>query len=722
MFLALPAAICYLCHVGGQRTKMFQKSIPVFCYHNVSDADGHSPAQFAEHLDAILDAGYRTISSRDLLKVVRGEMKAPAKSVVLTFDDGHISNWLTCVPELEKRNMTGTFFILTDFTLPGRARTFDTAPAMGRMPDAFKAAHGDGDFSSFINEDEIRAMLDRGMDIFSHGCRHQAIFRTLHPGKPVGNQRSHWGAWSLYENPRPGWPVFDVSSAYVYDGFRPEIGADGMPRFKVRTTEERLAFCREDFVRSFERIREINGLDDQLFCWPWGQHCDDARAELEKAGYAGAFTLDRHPNSKGTDPFRLNRIGVGKKKDGKWIAQRLRMYDNEAKARVFFKLSKKLPEIKSVLYATDSVNLSGGSRQMINNIEAMSAMGIRTHALLHPDSSIVPALDGMDVNVITFDRFSSYLRAGKFMKELVREHGIDVVHSFHNRAYKMGIIARMLGADFKLFINRGVISRPNDIFFLWTALADGVICNSAECTRVLRKHRVMKKRLSVVYNAYCGQDFGEPKPQKKRGTRFIYIGNAAHIKGHDVYLRAAAKLCEQGIRDVEFVSVGIKEGEEKRFEDIYTPELRQRWRNTGKIPHAEVLEELRFSDVICVPSRMESFPNSLIEGFDLGLAGVCTAVGGIPEMLRDGLNGFLCASEDADCMAEKMRILIDDPALRFNMGRVGRAVARQLLTPEAKAHALMRVYMGEQVNEPLPVEELAKELDLKENPYAKCEH
>jgi len=682
---------------------MFRKSIPVFCHHNVSDADGHTPAQFAEHLDAIQDAGYSTISSRDLLKVVRGEMKAPPKAVVLTFDDGHLSNWLTCVPELEKRGMTGTFFILTDFTVPGQARTFDTAPPMGRMPDAFIAALGRSDYSAFVNEGEIRAMLDKGMDIFSHGCRHQAIFRTLRPGKPVGHRRSHWGAWSLYENPAPGWPTFDVSSAYVYDGFRPKPGAVGRPELMARSAEERLAFCRDDFSRSFERIRELNGLKEQLFCWTWGLHCPDARAELEKAGYAGAFTLDRFPNSMGTDPFLLNRIGVGPTKDGKWVAQRLHMYDNEAKARVFFKFTRKLPEIKNVLYATDSDKLSGGSRQMINNIEAMSAMGIRVHAVLHPDSAILPALDGLDVNVLPFDGFRSYLKAGKFLKEVARKHDIDVVHSFHNRAYKMGIIARMLGAKFKLFINRGVISRPNDIFFLWTAMADGVICNSAECTRVLRKHRVKKNRLSVVYNAYCGQDFGEPKPQKKRGTRFIYIGNAAHIKGHDLYLKAAAKLCEQGVRDVEFVSVGIQENEKKRFDGIYTPELLQRWRSTGKLSHAEVLEELRFADVICVPSRLESFPNSLIEGFDLGLPGVCSAVGGIPEMLRDGLNGFLCESENADCLAEKMRILAEDPALRFNMGRVGRAVARRLLTPEAKAHALMRVYMGEQINEPLPV-------------------
>ncbi len=57
------------------------------------------------------------------------------------------------------------------------------------------------------------------------------------------------------------------------------------------------------------------------------------------------------------------------------------------------------------------------------------------------------ALGGMDVEIIPFDRFRDYFHAGAFLKKTVREHGIDVVHSFHNRAYKMGILARLMGRN-----------------------------------------------------------------------------------------------------------------------------------------------------------------------------------------------------------------------------------------------------------------------------------
>ena len=158
---------------------MIRRSIPVLCYHDVTDGGGLTPERFSEHLDAITDAGYRTVSSRELLSVVRGEMKAPRKSVVLTFDDAHLSNWLTVVPKLESRGMTGTFFALTDFTVPGSVRSLKDAPGMKPMSECFKAAHRDKDFSQFINEAEIKAMLDKGMEVFSHGCCHQGAFRTF---------------------------------------------------------------------------------------------------------------------------------------------------------------------------------------------------------------------------------------------------------------------------------------------------------------------------------------------------------------------------------------------------------------------------------------------------------------------------------------------------------------------------------------------------------------
>lgn len=701
---------------------MFRQSIPVFCYHNVSDVDGHTPARFCEHLDAIQDAGFRTISSRDLLRVVRGEMTAPDKAVCLTFDDGHISNWLTVVPELERRGMTGTFFALTDFTLPGEARDFSTAPAMTTMPDVFRAAYRDHDYSQFINEGEIRAMLAKGMDVFSHGCRHQGAFMSLTPQSKMGDAHAHWGAWTLYPGFNAAWPVPKVGSGYAYRGFQPRLDEDGTLSFRLRSENDRAAFCREDFRRSLERIRELNGLDEQIFCWPWGQFDDLSLSELRRAGYAAAFTLERWVNARGTDPYRLNRIGVGRAKTGKWVAKRLRMYGSDPLARVFFKLHRKRPEIGRVLYATDSTSLSGGSRQMVNNILAMRDMGVDACALVASESPLRKELEELDVTVFTFDGFRNYLRAGLFLRDLVRREGFDVVHSFHNRAYKMGVLARLMGAKFRLFINRGVNSRPNDVFFFWTALSNGVIANSGACADVLQKHRVLRRKLNVVYNAYAGPDFGEPTMRKKRGIRMLYVGNAGHVKGFDVYLRALGIYARAGARDVEFAAVGVHDRELSQFSDLLTPEVRERFNNLGHLPHGEVLEEIRASDMLVVSSRLESLPNVIVEAFNLGLPVVATRAGGVPELVQDGVNGLLCEVEDAECLAAKMRELADDASRRHHMGCINHAVVRSLLSLRNKGMHLMRVYLGERLMEPLPIAEVAARIPRRKSEEQEDEH
>ncbi|MUM77407.1 glycosyltransferase [Pseudodesulfovibrio sp. F-1] len=347
---------------------------------------------------------------------------------------------------------------------------------------------------------------------------------------------------------------------------------------------------------------------------------------------------------------------------------------------------------------------------MVNNIAALSGLGVRTYTVLSPDSAIIPALSGLDVEIIPFGRFRDYLHAGAFLKRLVADKNIDVVHTFHNRAYKMGVLARLMGARCRLYINRGVISRPNAVFFLWTALADGVIANSMHCAGILRAHGVMQRRLNVVYNAYTGPDIpADPSSEDEKGgtVRFVYAGNVARIKGFDVFLRAASALCQGGEGDrFEFVGVGVGPLELERFPEQVSPAVRERLRLTGTIPHQQVLAELCQGDVLVLTSRMESLPNALIEGFGQGLPAICTSVGGIPEVVRDGFNGCLCPSEDADCLADKMRLLAADPSLRTAMGKAGRAVVRTLMTLEAKGAALMRVYAGERVYGPLTLDEV----------------
>ena len=92
----------------------------------------------------------------------------------------------------------------------------------------------------------------------------------------------------------------------------------------------------------------------------------------------------------------------------------------------------------------------------------------------------------------------------------------------------------------------------------------------------------------------------------------------------------------------------------------------EKWRG-----REEMLDFYRSLDVYVCASRSEGTPNPCLEAAACGLPVVTTRVGNMPELIRDGENGFFVERDAAD-IAEKLRRLRDDPGLRERLGRAGR--------------------------------------------------
>jgi glycosyltransferase involved in cell wall biosynthesis len=86
----------------------------------------------------------------------------------------------------------------------------------------------------------------------------------------------------------------------------------------------------------------------------------------------------------------------------------------------------------------------------------------------------------------------------------------------------------------------------------------------------------------------------------------------------------------------------------------------------------DVPEQLAASDVFVLSSRSEGMPMSILEAMAAGLPVVASAVGGIPEIVRDGATGLLVPPGDADALAAALGRLLDDDGLRRRLGAAGR--------------------------------------------------
>jgi glycosyltransferase involved in cell wall biosynthesis len=138
-------------------------------------------------------------------------------------------------------------------------------------------------------------------------------------------------------------------------------------------------------------------------------------------------------------------------------------------------------------------------------------------------------------------------------------------------------------------------------------------------------------------------------------------------KAHDVTLAAVGQLVER-FPTLRLLVVGDGPGRDE-VERAAAP-LGDRVVLAGY--RTDAMETLDAIDVLVNPSRSDAFPTSLLEAMAAGVPVVASAVGGIPEIVDDGITGLLIdAPPRADALADAIARLVDDAELRRRLGAAG---------------------------------------------------
>lgn len=150
-----------------------------------------------------------------------------------------------------------------------------------------------------------------------------------------------------------------------------------------------------------------------------------------------------------------------------------------------------------------------------------------------------------------------------------------------------------------------------------------------------------------------------------------HVGNIRPHKGHSNLIAAVARLARSR-RDFRVVSIGG----EKYDGDL--DRVRSEARDAGVDDlisfmgrRDDALSFVAAADIMANPSDHEGLPLAILEAMTLGKPVVATAVGGVPSVIEDGVNGALVPKGDPDALADALAGLLDDPAARERLG--GRA-------------------------------------------------
>ncbi|PYJ61608.1 MAG: hypothetical protein DME24_06060 [Verrucomicrobia bacterium] len=154
-------------------------------------------------------------------------------------------------------------------------------------------------------------------------------------------------------------------------------------------------------------------------------------------------------------------------------------------------------------------------------------------------------------------------------------------------------------------------------------------------------------------------------------THLVCVGRLAGCKGQDVLVKAAAKLKSQGVPFVlQFIGDGPMAGSLRTLASDL--DVADRCQFLGNLSHETVLAHMARSAATIVPSKSEAFGLVCVESLAVGVPVVASRVGGIPEIIRDGLDGFLVQPSEPGVLAEKLALLLSDSTLRRKMQQSAR--------------------------------------------------
>lgn len=153
------------------------------------------------------------------------------------------------------------------------------------------------------------------------------------------------------------------------------------------------------------------------------------------------------------------------------------------------------------------------------------------------------------------------------------------------------------------------------------------------------------------------------------------------IKSIDTLIESFSKIHNK-FPDFKLVIVGDGPSRDNLQLTTHNLQLTDKVIFTGKLSLSEVKEVMKDCYMFVLPSLSEGFGRVFIEAMALAKPVIATNVGGVPEIVKNGKNGFLIEPKNADVLAEKIEGLLLSPELARKMGEAGRELVRKNFSNE----------------------------------------
>lgn len=315
---------------------------------------------------------------------------------------------------------------------------------------------------------------------------------------------------------------------------------------------------------------------------------------------------------------------------------------------------------------------------------------------------------------VRVDFLSTYVDAGKLKKAFVALKAYfafcrclddyDIIHVhmasrasyerkavFVRRALRSGkkVIIHHHGGEFSVwFDNELSESKRTEVRELFSK-AGAVIVLSEEWLEWFNARGFRIDSFVVMHNAVS-----VPEVACSPGSNqdILFLGRLDVRKSPDVLLRAAIKMLnEHPGSKLIFGGDGYLERYEALARELG---IEERCEFLGWITGEDKEQLFCRAGVFCLPSKNEGMPMSVLEAMAHGIPTIATPVGGVPQIIENGVNGYIIPVDDATALSAVLCKLADLPELRSTVGEAGRKTVEHGFNIERNVVELDRLYKG----------------------------
>jgi glycosyltransferase involved in cell wall biosynthesis len=338
-----------------------------------------------------------------------------------------------------------------------------------------------------------------------------------------------------------------------------------------------------------------------------------------------------------------------------------------------------------ILHSESSLGWGGQEVRVFAELCWMRAQGHWVALAAHPRSAIArqAKAEGIPFYSLRTHKALLPIEVLRLAEWLVR-HRVEVVNTHSsNDGWLAGMAARLAVRPMLIRSRHIEVDYPNRF---WSGLGfrllpDHVLTTSRRIAdRLIQELGVPPEKIDCVPTGVDLERFrpdlvGTLRQEMGLGPETELVGMISVLrswKGHATFLEAAGKILARVPGRAHFVIAGDGPGREELARRV----AQSPWGSAVTLlGHRDDVPNLLASlDVLALPSfAHEGIPQIILQAQAMGRAVVATTVGGIPEVVQDGVNGLLVPPRDASALAEKMTLLLNNPSLRRRLGAAARA-------------------------------------------------